>query len=172
MNWPRQSEADRFYGNPRSKTGSVVSPAWYRNHIVLVKPPFAMRMTKAIEKFPIHKKCAESTLAWLEAVWDNASRDQREIELWGMDIFSGSFCFRPMRGSIHLSMHAYGCAMDFDAPRNAMFDGAPNFSKLRAEVIEPFLRLGGVWGGDWNGDGSTRGERKADGMHFQFAHMG
>jgi D-alanyl-D-alanine carboxypeptidase len=171
-NWPLQSEAQNFYGNPRSKMGSVVSSAWYRANIIMVKPPFAMRMLEPIEKFPIHKKCAEATLAWLEAVWDNASRDQREIDDWGMNIFSGSFCFRQMRGSQHLSMHAYGCAIDFDAPRNAMFNGAPNFTKLRAEVIEPFYRFGGVWGGDWNGNGSSRDERRADGMHFQFAKMG
>ena len=89
-----------------------------------------------------------------------------------MSVFSGSYCFRTMRGLQHLSMHAYGCAMDFDAPRNGLHDQKPHFAVLRQEVVEPFLKLGGVWGGDWNGDGSSADERRADGMHFQFARMG
>lgn len=76
-----------------------------------------------------------------------------------------------MRGLQRLSMHAYGCAMDFDAPRNGFHDVTPHFASLRQEVVEPFLKLGGVWGGDWNGNGTSADERRADGMHFQFARL-
>lgn len=169
--WPRQSEADFFYGNPRGRSGAIVSPTWYAKNIVMVKPPFLMRMTKPVKHFPIHKKCADATLAWLEAVWSNAGHDQQVINGWGMGVFSGSYCFRPMRGSLHLSMHAYGCALDFDAPHNALFDPTPRFATLREEVVEPFLKLGGVWGGDWNGNMQSSDERRPDGMHFQFARI-
>ena len=144
--WPRQADADFFYGNPRGRSGADVNLSWYKTNIVLVKPPFSMRMIKSVTHFPMHRKCAEATSAWLDAVWANAGRDQRVIDDWGMSLFSGSYSFRPMRGSLHLSMHAYGCAMDFDAPHNALFDSTPRFAKLRKEVVEPFLKLGGVWG--------------------------
>ena len=171
-NWPKQSEADAFYGNPRRHGAATVAQDWYRSNIVMISAPFAMRMIKPVLKFPVHKKCAEATRSWLDDVWKNAGRDQRVIDDWGMNVFSGSYCFRTMRGLQRLSMHAYGCALDFDAPRNSLHDRTPHFVMLRHEVVEPFLKLGGVWGGDWNGDGSTADERRADGMHFQFAHMG
>ena len=170
--WPKQSEADAFYGNPRRFGAAIVSSDWYRSNIVQIKAPFFMRMIKPVLKFPIHKACSKATLEWLDQVWKNAGRDQRVIDDWGLSVFSGSYCFRPMRGLQHLSMHAYGCAMDFDAPRNGLHDQKPHFETLRQEVVEPFVKLGGVWGGDWNGDGLSSDERRADGMHFQFARMG
>ena len=171
-NWPKQSEADAFYGSPRRHGAAVASQDWYRANIIQIAPPFFMRMIKPVMKFPIHRACSAATMEWLDQVWENAGRDQRVIDQWGMSVFSGSYCFRTMRGLQHLSMHAYGCAMDFDAPRNAFHDQTPHFATLRQQVVEPFLKLGGVWGGDWNGDGSSDDERRADGMHFQFARMG
>ena len=170
--WPTQAEVDAFYGNPRGRSGAVVNANWYKTNIVTIAPPFAMQMIGAIKHFPVHKKCAEATRSWLNAVWQNAGQDQRVIEQWGMNVFSGSYCYRTMRGLQHLSMHAYGCAMDFDAPHNSFHDVRPHFAALRSEVVEPFLKLGGVWGGDWNGNGISTDERRADGMHFQFARMG
>lgn len=170
--WPKQSEVDAFYGNPRRYGAANVAQYWYRENIVMISAPFFMRMIKPVSKFPMHRRCAEATKAWLEDVWKNSGRDQRVIDDWGLSVFSGSYCFRTMRGMQHLSMHAYGCAVDFDAPRNGLHDQKPHFASLRQEVIEPFLRLGGLWGGDWNGDGSSADERRADGMHFQFARMG
>jgi hypothetical protein len=169
--WPTQATADAFYGNPRGPRIATPSTAWYREHIIMIKPPFLMRMIKPVKSFPIHVRCAEATRAWLDQVWKNAGRKQGVIDHWGMSVFSGSYCYRPMRGLQNLSMHAYGCAMDFDAPRNALHDQTPHFATLREQVIEPFLKLGGVWGGDWNGNGSSADERRADGMHFQFARL-
>ena len=169
--WPTQAQTDAFYGNPRGASGSTVNRAWYGANITQIIPPFKMHMTGPVSHFPIHIKCAEATRSWLETIWQNAGRDQRVIDAWGMSVFSGSYCFRTMRGLQHLSMHAYGCAMDFDALRNALHDTKPHFAFLRQEVVEPFLKLGGVWGGDWNGNGLTSDERRADGMHFQFARL-
>jgi hypothetical protein len=170
--WPHQTDADIFYGNPRGRTGAVVNRSWYKNNITTIKPPFYMGLAGPVTHIPVHKKCADAFSEWLMLVWDNASHDQREINKWGLNIFSGSYCYRPMRGLNKLSMHAYGCAIDFDAPRNALQDSTPNFAKYRAEVIEPFTKMGGVWGGDWNGDGRSDDERRCDGMHFQFARLG
>ncbi len=169
--WPTQSGADYFYGNPRGRTMSTVNMDWYRTNITMIRPPFFMRMIKPVTSFPIHRKCSAATREWLDLVWNNAGRDQRVIDNWGMSVFSGSYSYRTMRGLQQLSMHAYGCAMDFDAPRNGFHDSTPQFASLRQEVVEPFRKLGGVWGGDWNGNGSSADERRADGMHFQFAHL-
>lgn len=169
--WPTQAGADVFYGNPRGQVVSALNLGWYRDHIRMVTPPFFMRMVKPVTSFPMHKKCVDATSAWLDAVWHNAGRDQRVIDTWGMSVFSGSYCYRPMRGLQHLSMHAYGCAIDVDAPRNALQDQTPHFATLREQVVLPFLKLGGVWGGDWNGDGLSTHERRPDGMHFQFARL-
>lgn len=172
--WPKQRECDAFYGNPRGRSGAVVSPSWYKANIVMVdKLPFRMHMGAIpITRIAMHRKCAGATREWLDIVWKNAGRDQRTIDLWGMSVFSGSFNYRPMRGGEALSMHAYGCAIDFDAPRNGLGDRTPNFARWRKEIVTPFLKLGGVWGGDWDGDGDSLDERRCDGMHFQFARLG
>jgi D-alanyl-D-alanine carboxypeptidase len=172
MQSPLQSQCDTFYGNPRGAGGAVASRKWERANLVMIEPPFKMHMVGPVKRFPIHAKCAEATRAWLDQVWKNAGRDQRVIDAWGMSVFSGSYVFRTMRGLQHLSMHAYGCAMDFDAPRNGLHDVTPHFADISAQVVAPFLKLTGVWGGDWNGNGSSADERRCDGMHFQFARVG
>ena len=164
--WPLQSQCDTFYGNPRGRGGAVVSPSWYKDNMVLLVPPFKMNMDKIkITRFPVHKKCKDAFMAWLEKVWENAGKDQKVINDWGMNVFSGSFNYRPMRGGTRLSMHSYGAAIDFDAPRNAFHDSTPHFELVKTQVVKPFTDLGGVWGGDWSG-------RSVDGMHFQFARVG
>jgi hypothetical protein len=173
MQWPKQSECDAFYGNPRGRGGAVAAPGWTRDNLIMLVPPFKMAMGPIkISKFPVHRKCRAAFAEWLETVWKNAGRSQKAISVYGMDVFSGSYNYRVMRGGRALSMHAYGCAVDFDAPRNAMTDRTPHFAEVREAVVTPFLKLGGVWGGDWDGDGSSADERRADGMHFQFARMG
>jgi hypothetical protein len=170
--WPKQSGVDAFYGNPRGRGGVVVNPAWYHTNIIFIKPPFSMAMEAPIRNIPVHIRCAGAFDEWLRLVWENAERKQKVINDWGMNVFSGAYCFRPMRGLNRLSMHAYGCAMDFDAPRNGLHNKSPHFASLREEVVDPFIKLGGVWGGDWNGNGQTVDEPRADGMHFQFAQIG
>lgn len=176
--FPLQRDCDAFYGNPRGAGGAVVNKAWFAANIVYLPAPWKMAMGDIkITKIPVHKKCAEAMNAWFDVVRVNAIKSGKTLDatkmlhLWGMDVFSGSFNYRPMRGLSSLSMHAYGCAIDFDAPRNGLGDTTPNLAKYRDEIITPFLKLGGIWGGDWNGNGSSLDERRADGMHFQFARL-
>jgi hypothetical protein len=170
--WPLQRDCDAFYGNPRGRGGSVVSPSWYQRHIAFVRTPWKSAMGEIkITRIAVHARCAAAFEAWFDAVWANAGRSQREIDLWGMSRFGGAFNYRPMRGGSALSMHAYGAAIDFDPQRNGLGNRRPHFRNLREEVVQPFLRLGGVWGGDWNGNGDTLDERRCDGMHFQFARL-
>lgn len=168
--WPLQRDCDAFYGNPRA--GAVVSQKWYRENIIMVVPPFRMAMGAIpIKRFPFHRKCADALRVALDDIWERAGRDQRVIDQWGMSVFSGTFNYRPMRGGSALSMHAYACAADFDAPRNALGDRTPHFANV-PQVLAAFRSVGAIWGGDWNGNGDTLDERRCDGMHWQFARLG
>lgn len=168
--WPLQSQCDSFYGNPRGRNGRAAA-LWEVANLRSVAAPFDILFLGKPAKLRVHRKCADAFRAWLDEVWKNAGRDQRVIRVWGMDVYGGSYNFRAMRGGSALSMHSYGCAVDFDAPRNGQYDRTPHFATLREQVVEPFLRLGGVWGGDWDGDRDTLDERSCDGMHFQFARL-
>ncbi len=163
--WPLQSECDAYYGNPRGPGGAVVSQSWFAANMVSIIPPFAMHMGgHTISHLPVHKQCSKAFQTWLQTVWGNAGQDPAKIAAWGMDVFSGSFCYRVMRTSNHLSMHSYGCAIDMDAPRNPQGSLSGHFATLKKEVVQPFLDLGGTWGGDW--------KTGTDAMHFQFAKVG
>lgn len=167
--WPLQRDCDAFYGNPRN--GAKYSLTWYRQNITMVVPPFRMTMgTIPITRIPFHRKCAGALEQALADIWQRSGRSQKVIDDWGMSVFSGSFNYRPMRGGTALSMHAYACAIDFDAPRNGLGNRRPNFANV-PEVLSAFARVGAVWGGDWNGNGDTLDERRCDGMHWQFARL-
>lgn len=168
--WPLQKDCDSFYGNPRGKNG-LPSRQWEVANLRIVPTPFRIYFLGKPARLRVHKRCADSFLMWLDAVWENAGKDQEKIHHWGMDNYGGAYNYRAMRGGRALSMHAYGCAVDFDAPRNGMGNKYPRLNQFRKEVIKPFLDLGGVWGGDWDGDGDTVDERACDGMHFQFARL-
>lgn len=170
LNWPTQRGCDEFYGNPRGVGGAVVSQKWYAENIVFVKPLWKMSMGEInITRIPFHKKAAPV----LEAIFDEIlqTRGLAEIKTAGLDLFGGSFNYRPMRGGTALSMHAYGCAIDFDPARNGLGDKTPYLFKFPS-IRAIFAKYGAVWGGDWNGNGDTLDERRCDGMHFQFARLG
>lgn len=170
MNWPLQSQCDAFYGNPRGRNG-LASRQWESANLVLVTPAFPIFFLGKPARMRVHKKCADAWMAWSEAVWKNAGQNKNVIREWGMDNYGGAYNYRVMRGGHVLSMHAYGCAVDFDAPRNGMGNHRPHIAKYYDQIVAPFLALGGVWGGSWDGDRDTIDERLPDGMHFQFARL-
>lgn len=170
METPTQRNCDTFYGNPRGQGGSVVSQKWYRENIVFVPAPWPMKMGDIkITRIAFHKKAVPGLVAAFDEI--KATMTKEEIVAAGLDQFSGSFNYRPMRGGKALSMHAYGCAIDFDAANNGLGDRTPKLAK-HPKVIKAFLKAGAIWGGDWDGDGDTLDERRCDGMHFQFARLG
>lgn len=161
--WPRQSECDAFYGNPRNpKNPAAPSPEWMRANLVLVKNlPFVLRYAgHPVPALTCHRKVADAFRAVLEDIWRRAGKDQRVVDAWGMSTFAGSFNYRLMRGLNTLSMHSYGCAFDFDPARNALHDKSPHFAQC-PEVLAAWKAAGAVWGGSW--------PSRPDGMHFQFA---
>jgi hypothetical protein len=157
--WPLQRDATGFYGDP-------YKPGFEAAHITRITPPFQMFYGSIlVRQIAVNKKCADAFMEWFGDIWKNAEQKQFAVNAWGMSSFSGSWNVRPMRTGTRPSMHAFGCAMDFDAARNAQYDHTPNFGvqSIHDNVVLPFKKLGGVWGGDW--------PNATDGMHFQFARV-
>jgi len=156
--WPLQSACRVFYGDPSAS-------GFEARNLVLVPLPFTMHMDDLkITRMRIHKKCAASLKIVLDAVHASYSGDMAKMAADKALEYSGSYNFRPMRGSARLSMHAYGCAIDIAASINPM--GKPNgyFGGDHPWVVA-FEKEGWTWGGRWKG-------RSYDPMHFQAARIG
>jgi hypothetical protein len=94
-------------------------------------------------------------------VWDNVQHSQAEIEKQHCHLFSGSWVVRPMRGGRRLSMHAYGCAIDWDDEHNE-HHSRDHFFTADNLLIAQFLAEGWEWGGNWQFP-------SVDAMHVQAA---
>lgn len=166
MSWPKQSECDKFYGNPRNRSDPAKpSNAWESANLVYVQPPFVMRYDGIALKrgIRIHRLCADSLLKVLGRIWEASGRSQAKIDEWGVSIYGGGYTYKLMKSGRALSMHSWGCAIDLDPERNGYKDNTPNFANI-PEVIAAFDAEGWVWGGRW--------KDPCDGMHFQAAVMG
>ena len=154
--WPLQSQCDSFYGNPRA--GAV----WQSANLVHVTCPWKMHIEHTpVAAITIHRKCAESLAGVLDAIWTAVGKAQTEIVRLRYDLFDGSFNYRPMRGSQRLSMHAYGCAIDWDAEDNA-FHSTRHLFRGDSLLVVKFREAGWVWGGEWS---------PPDAMHVQAARV-
>lgn len=116
---------------------------------------------RPVSSIRIHKKCAGSLDKVLQSIWTSSSKNDQKIMEWGMHLYAGAFNFRLMRGGTKLSMHSWGCAVDFDSARNSFGDQTPNFATIPA-VTDAFAAEGWTWGGRW---------KKPDGMHWQAADV-
>jgi hypothetical protein len=162
--WPHQSsqaEMDAFYGNPRGPGGKV-SPTWSKAFLVDVKPPWKMVFTadngkvSPIKKFSFNKMAAPSLSRVFDAIWEHYDKDQAAIEARGLHQYGGAFNFRKIRGSSHISNHAYACAIDIDPEHNPL--GAKK-GRMPEEVVALFTAEGWRWGGNYIG--------RKDWMHFE-----
>jgi hypothetical protein len=161
--WPNQSNVDSFYGNPRGPDGQP-SAAWEQKNLILVKTPWQLITawdSAPVRGIRIHSLCAETLQNILKAIWVAAGQDEHVIKDWGMNLYGGGYSFRLMRGSNRLSMHSWGCAVDFDPERNKLGDTTPNFANC-TKVLDAFNAEGWTWGGHWH---------KPDGMHWQAADV-
>lgn len=157
--WPKQSACDLYYGNPRGLNGRA-NAKWENENLCMVLTPYAMTMgTIKINRIRIHKKCADSLYRVLCAVRDEADDKPEILHAWGASLFSGSYNFRQMRGIPSLSMHAYGCAIDFNAAENGLGDRTPQLTASNP-LVRAFEKEGWIWGGRW---------KRIDAMHFQAA---
>lgn len=110
--WPFQKDCVAFYGDPRGRNGQV-SVLWKLRNLTTVKPPFQMYYAgKPVKTVTIHRKCAASLARVFDRIWIASGKNQAQIDRWGVSKFGGSFNFRLMRGSQHISMHGFACAID------------------------------------------------------------
>ncbi len=157
--WPTQAQCPSYYGNP-------AQAGWSTHNLVDVPCPWTLHMDKVtLHSIQIHKKCADSLALVLKYIWEEAGTTQEAIEKLHYDRYSGSYNFRPIRGSSGkvLSMHAYGAAIDFDDQENQQHSTHHLFQE-NSLIVRAFKAEGWVWGGDWS-------VSSIDAMHFQAARV-
>jgi hypothetical protein len=163
--WPLQSECNAFYGNPRNASNTAFSVAWLHENIVPVAVPWLLFDGKNhYAHISIHKNCAASLERVLQNVWSDVGKTQAAIDTRHYDVYSGSLNFRNMRTHNQLSMHSYGCAIDWDAPDNRLGSLAHKFVTNEL-LLEKFREEGWICGIDWRGN-------SIDAMHVQAARVG
>lgn len=161
--WPLQRECDEFYGNPRN--GDTYGPKWAAANLVHVACPWALHeVDEKGRLFPIpfitiHRKCADSLTRVLADIAHRCTPD--DIKKLKYDVFDGSFNYRPKRSGATLSMHAYGCAIDWDADENP-FRSKKHIFNAQSPIVLAFKAEDWTWGGDWDAP---------DAMHMQAARV-
>jgi len=158
--WPHDDTASllSFYDRPWSNSELLAH----------VEPPFPMVYREGNKVTPIrsiqwHSKGVTALSTALSLVWEAAKRDENSEILRHVKNFSGSYNYRPIRGSSRLSCHAFGAAIDFDA-ENLPLSKPVAITDMPQVVVECFKSAGFFWGGDYTG--------RKDPMHFQLAHEG
>lgn len=150
--FPKQKDCAAFYGKPLSTQ--------LESQLVYIEPPFRMVLEwdrqSVVSRIRIHQKCSKEALAALEKI--GRIYGQPEIDRLGFHLFAGSYVPRPMRGSKSTwSMHAYGCALDFNSGKNGLTTRAPQASFSHPDCKEyfdiwesvGFVSLGRAIGRDW-----------------------
>jgi hypothetical protein len=157
MLWPLQAECAAKFGNPSD-------PGWANKNLTYIVPPFPMHMGDLpITRIAVNKICSEALAHVFNIYWDKIGKDPGVLRKDGVDIFSGTWNIRTMRGLKATSMHSYALALDLNAPVNplgrkpGMRQGSFTRDSL---IVKCFYEVDAVWGGVWG---------RPDGMHFQFA---
>jgi len=141
--------------------GNPASAGWGAKNIAKVVPPFPLHMGDlAIPAFKVNKIAAASLRKVLQTVWDECSHNPAKVHAVHADCFSGDWVVRQARGLSMISMHAYGLAIDFDAPGNPL-GSTKTFFTPSSLLVRAFESEGWVWGGRWTS--------RRDAMHFQAA---
>lgn len=153
--WPRQADVESFYG-PHGKVP-----------LVKVKCPWQLELSwepqTKVGNILIHEKLAGSLAQVLDA--QLASYGEDGLRALGLHKYGGSYNDRPMRGSAAWSMHAYGCAIDWDPDANQL-----NWNHTKARLAKPDAEQ---WFKNWEAAGwvSLGRERDYDWMHVQAARL-
>ena len=122
--WPKQSECKSFYGNPDANGDGSADPQWEHTNLMIIQCPWVLTLSwnpsGLTRKIRAHRRCASSLQSVLEKIWMSYGQDQKKIEEARLHLFGGSYQFRLKRRGNSLSMHSYGCALDFDPQVNYM----------------------------------------------------
>lgn len=135
-----------FAAAPRTDDPAFLTmdPAWYDAHIVTQTVPILGEVT-------CNRAFMPPLRAALEELVDRGLDDL-------ISIYSGCYAARTVARSDTAppSQHAYGAAIDIDAPTNGYGDTTP---AMDPRVVEVFETHGFLWGGDF---------LIPDGMHFEY----
>lgn len=176
-------QVELTFGDPELRGGGV-NEAWAKNNLTSVPLPYAMRNAfnptgKPITNITVHKLIAHEFTGALQEVWDSARDEMKKkygykqttafydnktrafLRLNGLDLFGGTWVYRAKRGSVGMSMHAYGISIDIDPANNAM----GTKGRMPSWVVGIFAKHGFNWGGKWRGRKGSLSA--ADPMHFQ-----
>lgn len=154
MNWPRESEMERFYGKRGQNQTSIV-------------PPYPMALSwnqSAVKRITCHEKAANSLTRVLQKVRDEYGVEQ--ISKLGLDQFSGCLNVRLKRGSkSSWSIHSWGCALDFDDENNRLKWKKPQ-ARFSAKAYIPWWKC-------WESEGwvSLGRVKDFDWQHVQAARL-
>lgn len=157
--WPLQSDLKAMrakFGNPDANNDGAPDPAWVRDHLTTIVPPYAMFYAgKPVRLITVNRACAGALLAALQGIGKHYG-SAAALKAAGLDQFGGVYNFRPKRGGSSLSMHAYACAIDLDPVHNPFKGKRPG--KMPSAAVAIFQDQGATWLGP-----------TLDPMHFQFA---
>lgn len=150
--WPTQSQCAAFYGPPgQVKLASIQLPY-----------PFYYD-GREMKSISVHEKIASTVKKILHKVKDHYGVEKiNELKL---SDYSGCYNPRRMRGGSAWSMHAYACALDFNAADNQL-----KWNHTRARFAKPIYNK---WWELWEEEGAVSLGRTADydWMHVQFARL-
>jgi hypothetical protein len=174
-----RSQVEKTFGDPELNGGGI-NEVWRKAKLISIPLPYAMRyaydIKVIIKEAQIHRLIAHEFISAFQEVWDSARDEMKKkygynettvfydnktrayLRLLGLDLFGGTFVYRRKRGSLGLSMHAYGIAFDLDPANNAQ----GTKGRMPAWVVVIFKKWGFTWGGLWKG-------KSKDPMHFQYA---
>lgn len=161
--WPLQSDLAGMYavfGNPDANGDGAPDPGWVSRYLTTIKPPYQMFYgTTPIKAITVNRGCAAALYNALGGILD-FYKTENNLRDHNLHMYSGCFNFRGKRGDPRsLSMHAYACAIDLDAPHNP-FRGKSY--TMPQPAVAAFKAEGAEWGEDWS-------PASRDPMHFQFA---
>lgn len=156
--WPMQRDVPQFFG-PVGGTAATAGTC----HLALPMR-VAWNLDQRIEKFSCHSLIASHlTTIFAETVKAYGEDRWRALNL---DIWSGCFAVRPMRGGTAYSMHSWGIAVDIDSEHNQLHWSKPKATLSKDDFI-PFWKIV-----ESTGAVSLGRTKDFDWMHFQFARVG
>jgi hypothetical protein len=155
------SERIAAYGLPAENIRGKLVPdvQWERESIVPVRLPWLMSNGKVMRVMRVHKRTVDQW-SQLFSAWSDAKLLDRVLT------YNGAYNCRMKRGYEQstelkdLSTHAFGAAMDINAPWNPLGkQPAPEYERgSLVELVPIAYACGFVWGGDFH---------RPDGMHFE-----
>lgn len=155
--WPTQAEV---------RSGrSIFGTAGDEAQLCSVVPAYPLLYEGApVRSIRVHRLVAREVQAALAEVL--AHYGAAEIARLGLNLYGGSYNYRPTSGGGALSMHAWGIALDFSPAANALRYKAPRATLSHADCR--------AWWEIWESHGavSLGRERDYDWMHLQFARLG